>query len=96
MSAAAAAIGAQAQPRFPRGVRLHWDRTRAAWVILAPERVLFPDEIAVEILRRCDGTASVASIASELAARFEADLATVQGDVIELLADLAEKGFIQT
>jgi pyrroloquinoline quinone biosynthesis protein D len=88
-------ISPGAQPRFPRGVRLQFDRTRAAWVILAPERVLFPDEIAVEILRRCDGRASVAGIASELAARFSADLATVQSDVIELLEDLAEKGFIQ-
>jgi pyrroloquinoline quinone biosynthesis protein D len=95
VSGGSGVLSPQAQPRFPRGVRLHWDRTREAWVILAPERVLFPDEIAVEILRRCDGTASVAGIASELAARFEADLATVQGDVIELLADLAEKGFIQ-
>ncbi len=26
-----------------------------AWVLLAPERVLMPDPIAVEILKRCDG-----------------------------------------
>ncbi len=74
---------------------MRFDPTRAAWVILAPERVLFPDEIAVEVLQRCDGAASVEQIAGELATRFETDLDTVRGDVIELLADLAEKGFIQ-
>jgi pyrroloquinoline quinone biosynthesis protein D len=94
VSTGAAAISVESRPRLPRGVRLHWDRTREAWVILAPERVLFPDEIAVQILQRCDGAASVAGIAAELAAHFAADLDTVRSDVIELLEDLAEKGFI--
>jgi pyrroloquinoline quinone biosynthesis protein D len=96
LSGAPAAISAAAQPRLPRGVRLQFDRTRGAWVILAPERVLFPDAIAFEILHRCDGTARVEEIASELSARFAADLETVRSDVIELLQELAEKGFIQT
>ncbi len=95
MSEGPAAVGASSRPRLPRGVRLQFDRAREAWVILAPERVLFPDEIAVEILRRCDGEASVEGIAGELAARFSADPEVVRADVIELLEGLAEKGFIE-
>jgi pyrroloquinoline quinone biosynthesis protein D len=92
---AAPQISASSRPKLPRGVRLQFDRAREAWVILAPERVLFPDEIAVEILRRCDGAADVDTIAGQLAAQFDAELPTVRADVIELLADLAQKGFVQ-
>ena len=28
------------RPRLPPGVRLHFDATRSAWVLLAPERVI--------------------------------------------------------
>lgn len=36
------------RPVLPRHARLKFDDTRQRWVILAPERVLAPDEIAVE------------------------------------------------
>ena len=75
-------------------MRLRFDAVRDAWVIVAPERVLFPDEIAVEILRRCDGEATVERIASDLAARADAPLETVRSDVLELLRDLHARGVI--
>ena len=40
-------IGAASVPRLARGVRLRFDRVRDAWLLLAPERVLMPDEAAV-------------------------------------------------
>ena len=82
-------------PRLPRHVKFRFDETRDAWVILGPERVLFPDGIAVEILKRCDGEANVESIAGDLAQGFGATVETVQGDVIEFLLDMAERGFIE-
>ena len=60
-----------------------------------PERVLFPDQIAVEILKRCDGEASIASIAGEVAVGFDVTAEEVQDDVIEFLRDMAEKGFVE-
>jgi pyrroloquinoline quinone biosynthesis protein D len=54
-------------PRLPRGVRLVDSETHGGMVLLAPERVFKPDLIAIEILKRCDGTASVSAIADELA-----------------------------
>ncbi len=82
-------------PRLPRHVKFRFDETREAWVILGPERVLFPDQIAVEILKRCDGEASIASIAGEVAVGFDVTAEEVQDDVIEFLRDMAEKGFIE-
>jgi pyrroloquinoline quinone biosynthesis protein D len=85
-----------ARPKLPRHVRMRRDATRDAWVILAPERVLFPDEIAVEILQLCDGCATVADIVGDLAARADAPLEIVRDDVVALLADLSAKGVIET
>jgi len=43
------------RPRLAPGVRLHFDKTRDAWVLLGPERVIETEGPAGEILRRCDG-----------------------------------------
>ena len=82
-------------PALPRGVKLRFDKARDAWVLLAPERVLVPDEVAVEILKRCDGKASVAAIVDDLAAAFGAGPDQVRADVEVFLADLAEKGMMR-
>lgn len=46
-------------PRLAPGVRLHFDATRDAWVLLGPERVIETEGPASEILRRCDGSRTV-------------------------------------
>jgi pyrroloquinoline quinone biosynthesis protein D len=83
-----------AVPALARGVRLRFDQARDAWVLLAPERVLLPDEIAVEILKRCDGKAAVGAIVDDLARSFAAEPAQVAGDVHGFLQDLADKGMV--
>ena len=52
-------VSEECRPALPRHVKLRFDETRQIWVILAPERVLAPDEIAVEVLQLCDGARSV-------------------------------------
>ncbi|MCK5622997.1 MAG: pyrroloquinoline quinone biosynthesis peptide chaperone PqqD [Alphaproteobacteria bacterium] len=81
-------------PALPRHIRLKHDESRDAWVILAPERVLMPDEIAVEILQRCDGEATVSGIAAALAREFAAPEDEIRTDIIGVLQDLADKGFL--
>jgi pyrroloquinoline quinone biosynthesis protein D len=81
-------------PRLPRHVKLRFDQTRQAWILLAPERVFMPDEIALEILQRCDGSASVGTIAAALTEKFQAAREEVERDVIELLQEMADKGTI--
>lgn len=80
-----------AYPRLAPGVRLHFDKTRDAWVLLAPERVLETEGPASEILRRCDGSRTVPQIIDELAALYSADRAEIAGDVTDLLAELVGK-----
>jgi pyrroloquinoline quinone biosynthesis protein D len=87
-------VRADLVPALPRGVRLRFDQARKAWVLLAPERVLMPDPIAVEILKRCDGKRSVALVIDDLAATFAADRAQIETDVMAFLQDLADKGMV--
>jgi pyrroloquinoline quinone biosynthesis protein D len=80
-----------ARPRLPRGVRLREDRARERWVLLAPERIVKLNPIAVEILKLCDGSRSLSEIVAGLAGRFNADPVRVGADVRALIASLAEK-----
>ena len=84
----------EAVPALVRGVRLRFDKARDVWVLLAPEKVLMPDQVAIEILKRCDGKATVSAIVDDLATTFSADRAQVAGDVQAFLQDLADKGML--
>jgi pyrroloquinoline quinone biosynthesis protein D len=83
-----------AVPALARGVKLRFDKARDAWVLLAPEKVLMPDQIAVEILKRLDGKATVTELVDDLAVTFSADRDQVAGDVRGFLQDLADKGML--
>ena len=82
------------RPLLPRHARLKFDETRQRWVILAPERVLAPDDIAVEVLQLCDGARSVSDVVEVLAAKYAADRTEIGADVIAMLQDLADNGFL--
>ncbi len=87
-------VSETSRPVLPRHARLKFDQTRQVWVILAPERVLAPDEIAVEVLQLCDGVRSVADMVDQLAAKYAAEREAILTDVIAMLQDLADKGFL--
>jgi pyrroloquinoline quinone biosynthesis protein D len=87
-------VSEASRPVLPRHAKLRFDETRQRWVILAPERVLAPDEIAVEILQLCDGARNVAEMIDQLAAKYAAERAAIGADVIAMLQDLADKGFL--
>ncbi|MGD1879135.1 MAG: pyrroloquinoline quinone biosynthesis peptide chaperone PqqD [Kiloniellaceae bacterium] len=78
-------------PGLPRGVKLRFDKQRDQWVLLAPERLFVLDAIALEIVKRCDGEASVAQIVNDLAETFAAPRDVILKDVGALLQDLADK-----
>ena len=88
-------VNEQMVPKFAAGVRLKYDEVRSCWVLLAPERVLMPDETAVEILRRCDGQANLATIIDELAKGYDADRRVIAGDVLAMVDELAGKGILR-
>jgi pyrroloquinoline quinone biosynthesis protein D len=82
-------------PAFRRGVKFRFDAVREQWVLLAPEKLFMPDEIAVEILQLIDGARTIDMIVDDLAARFEAPRDEIAGDVIATLDDLASRGAVQ-
>lgn len=80
--------------RFRPGVKFRFDETRQAWIVLAPERLLLPDEIAVEVLKRIDGQRTVGQVIDDLVAAFAAPRETIAADVRAMLGDLAAKGIV--
>ena len=90
------AISPEAKPRLPRGVRLVHNEAQGGWVLLAPERVFKADAVAVEILKRCTGEASLAAIVDDLVANFPgAPRERILTDVTALLRGLAEKRLLE-
>jgi pyrroloquinoline quinone biosynthesis protein D len=87
-------VNEASRPVLPRHIKLKYDETRQLWVILAPERVLVPDETAVEVLKLCDGSRDLASIIDAMAASYDAPRDAIRDDVIAMLQDLADKGFL--
>ena len=91
---AKSSVTATSRPVLPRHVKLRFDETRQVWVILAPERVLVPDDIAVEVLQLCDGARDVATMIDQLALKYAATRDAIGSDVIAMLQDLVDKGFL--
>lgn len=81
-------------PRFAAGVRLKYDDARGCWVILAPERVMMPDETALDILRRCNGRSNLSAIIDELAAGYDVGREVIAEDVCKMVGELADKGIL--
>ena len=77
--------------RFAPHVRFRFDEARQTWVVLAPERLLLPDEQAVEILQLTDGERAVDAIIDELARRYDAPRDVIAADVLKMLQDLVDK-----
>lgn len=89
-------ITADSKPALPRHIKLRHDAGRGRWILLAPERVFEPDEIAANILKLCDGQTSVEDIAAQLAKDYNAPADQIRDDVIDILQELADKGAVTT
>ena len=90
-----AAIGPDARPRLPRGVRLVHNEAHGGWVLLAPERVFKADAIAVEIVKRCTGEATFGEIIDDLVKTYSAPREKILTDVTALLRGLADKRLLE-
>ena len=77
---------------LPRWVRLHFDKVRDRWVLLAPERVLFPCATSVAILEQVGQGRVLGEVVGELAAEFDAPPETISADVRAMLQGLADQG----
>ncbi|GGE49073.1 coenzyme PQQ synthesis protein D [Agaricicola taiwanensis] len=89
------AVTLEKMPKLGRGVRLHEDRVRGTWVLLAPESMIEANPVAMEILKRCTGSLRVEAIVDELAALFNADHARIEADVVAFLDQLSAKRLVE-
>jgi pyrroloquinoline quinone biosynthesis protein D len=81
------------RPRLNRLFRLQWEEVQQAYVLLYPEGMVKLNQSAAEILKRCDGTLTVAELIAELQLAFgEADL---RDPVEGMLRAAYEKDWIQ-
>ena len=90
-----APIASDAHPHLPRGVRLVHSEAHGGWVLLAPERVFKADAIAVEIIKRCTGEASLGEIIDDLVKTYSAPRERIVADVTALLAGLLDKKLLE-
>jgi pyrroloquinoline quinone biosynthesis protein D len=82
-------------PRLAPGVRLHWDRQRAQWVLQAPEKVVMADTTAAEVLRLVDGRRSLDQLVAVLAERYVVAPDALRQDVVTLLDELMAEGLLR-
>jgi len=87
-------IGPHQVPRLARGIKLRFDEIRESWIVLAPERIMVPDETALSVLQLVDGMRDFAAIIAELAKKFDAPAEEITEDVKELLNDLRARGAV--
>ncbi|MCX2724006.1 pyrroloquinoline quinone biosynthesis peptide chaperone PqqD [Roseibium salinum] len=83
------------RPALARHVRLTFDDLRGQWAVLAPEKVLWPDEISTDILQRCTGHATVSDIVAALAEDYDAPPEQITPDVLAFLQEWCDRLLIR-
>lgn len=81
------------KPAIGRGFRLQWEPAQNAHVLLYPEGMVKLNVSAGEILKRCDGSRSVAAIVEDLEQAFS--VADLTNDVTAFMSIAVERKWIE-
>lgn len=84
-------VSERSKPYLRRYARLQYDPVRSAWALLSPERVFWPDEVSLDILRLCDGRRTVSQIIDELAGQYDAAREDIAPDVEQFLQEWSDR-----
>ncbi len=87
------AIAENSRPAVGHGFRLQWEPAQKAHVLLYPEGMIKLNGSAGEILKRCDGAATIAEITADLERAFAA--ADLSDDVMRFIRMAVEKRWLQ-
>ena len=85
-------LSGAARPAIGRGFRLQWEPAQNAFVLLYPEGMIKLNASAGEILKRCDGAASVDEITASLEQAFSTQ--GLKADVLAFVAMAHEKHWV--
>jgi len=80
------------RPKLSRRFRLQYEEAQQRWVLLYPEGMVQLNPSAAEILKRCDGTATLDAIVADLEAAFNAK--GIEPEVRSLLEEGQRRGWI--
>jgi pyrroloquinoline quinone biosynthesis protein D len=87
------ALSDASRPAVGRGFRLQWEPAQNAHVLLYPEGMIKLNASAGEILKRCDGAATIADITADLERAFAAG--DLSEDVMRFVAMAVERKWLQ-
>lgn len=79
----------------PSWSRLRYCPLRGQWLLLVPERVLFPCPTTVEILTQLAEPRPLGRVVAALAEEYDAPADVIRTDVVELIGPLVEKGYVR-
>ena len=85
-------LSAQSRPAIGRGFRLQWEAAQDAFVLLYPEGMIKLNASAGEILKRCDGAATIDEITASLEQAFSTS--GLKDDVIAFMTMAHEKHWV--
>jgi pyrroloquinoline quinone biosynthesis protein D len=88
----AADIAATSRPALGRGFRLQWEAAQNAHVLLFPEGMIKLNASAGEIMKRCDGQATIAEITADLEQTF--GTSGLSGDVMAFVVMARDKQWL--
>jgi pyrroloquinoline quinone biosynthesis protein D len=80
-------------PSIGHGFRLQWEPAQDCHVILYPEGMVKLNRSGGEILKRCDGSRTIAAIVAELEQQFAAS--GLEPDVLSFVAIAGEKRWLR-
>jgi pyrroloquinoline quinone biosynthesis protein D len=86
-------LGAASRPAIARGFRLQWEPAQNAHVLLYPEGMIKLNASAGEIMKRCDGAATIAEITADLERAFATT--GLSSDVIDFVSMAVTKQWLQ-
>jgi pyrroloquinoline quinone biosynthesis protein D len=87
-----AVIDESSRPFIERGFRLQWEAAQNAHVLLYPEGMIKLNGSAGEIMKRCDGKATIAEITADLERAFTAS--GLSEDVVGFVRMAVEKAWL--
>ncbi|MBP6095542.1 MAG: pyrroloquinoline quinone biosynthesis peptide chaperone PqqD [Methyloversatilis sp.] len=80
-------------PKVGRNFRIQWEPAQDAFVLLYPEGMVKLNQSAGEILKRCDGVASVADIVADLEKTFGTQ--GLESDVIGFIELATQQNWVE-
>ena len=86
------ALDPSARPALGHGFRLQWEAAQSAYVLLFPEGMIKLNSSAGEIMKRCDGRATVAEITADLEQAFATS--GLSADVMAFIAMARDKHWL--